>query len=119
VDLLSGEPTGYFYAATFSTLFNVIDGYVRVTGNHLFVFFFLLLLCSLLIFPLLCSTEFSFSFPLGDTEFLLSEVIVYRSSVSLPLIEYMTQTLALNSLRYSSIAPGLADYGPNPNTFLE
>lgn len=33
VDLLSGEPTGYFYAATFSTLFSIIDGYVRVTGE--------------------------------------------------------------------------------------
>lgn len=39
VDLLSGEPTGYFYAATYTTLFQIIDGYVRTTGTAEFTAF--------------------------------------------------------------------------------
>lgn len=76
--------------------------------------------CSfLLISFVLLPASHSLFFPLGDTAFLLSPVTVYKSGVTVPLIEYMTQRLALNSLSYPNIAPGLADYGPNPNTFLE
>lgn len=39
VNLLSGEPTGYFYAATYTTLFQIIDGYVRTTGTAEFTAF--------------------------------------------------------------------------------
>jgi hypothetical protein len=55
----------------------------------------------------------------GDISFLESNVTVYQRNQSQPLIQYMLETLALNYQRYPYAAPALADYGPNPNTFLE